>query len=287
MRARWSVAVVGTGAILGGVILAAACSRIEPGRVGILVSPSEQGSQQLTVARGLVWHLPVLTTLYEFPTGTQTVAWEGPRALSFNSREGAVFTGAVSLSYSLQERHIPAFYLKFRSDDLHRYESGYLRTAVAAALGDAAAGLTAEEAYGSRRDEILRKAKARVQEEVAAAGVVIEQLAFLGVPTPPDTIRSAIESKILAVHGAGRAEQEMRLAKAEVERQVSVSEAVARAKVAQARAEAEANRVLNASLTPKLLEWEKMKAPRNCGPKELADRLEPQQKFRITLVPAL
>lgn len=289
MRGRQKALVACMVAALGAAFLASAWTRIEPGNVGIKVAYTGEGrdGEEYTVVSGLVWSTPVVTALYEYPTSTQTVSWDADQAVAFNSRDGVVFRAALSLSFSLLKDKVPAFYLKFRSDDLPAYAGGFLRNVAIAALNESAAGFTAEELYSGKKEAVVKLATARIQEKVSQTGVVIEQFGFLGVPTPPEAIKAAMESKIVAVQEVIRAEQTVRLKKAEGDTQVSTVEASSRARVAVARAQAEANRVLNDSLTPRLLEWEKIKAPRNCGLSELKERLEQNKKIRIGFSPAL
>lgn len=245
---------------LASMMLLPACTRVEPGKVGIKVNQvgSERGVSDYTLTTGLVLYVPGLTSVYEYPTYTQTTKLEGDSALTFNSKEGTVFRAPVSISYSLDAAKVPAFYVKFRSDDLNTFTHGFLRNIVRDAVADESARYTAEEIYADKREEIRVAAQKRITDQVGAYGVVIEQFGFLGAPEPPDAIKEAITAKTSAIQNAIRVENEVRQTRAEAQKAVAMAEGEAQAKIAKATGEAKANQLLAASISQQLLEWRRL-----------------------------
>src|SRR5262249_34442513 len=182
-----------------------------------------RGVQDITLRTGLVLYAPVATTVFEYPTFVQTAVWtrspnEGRpinEEVSFNSNEGLVFTADISLAYRLLEARIPHFYVQFRSDDLAGFTHGFLRNVARDAFNELGARYTAEEIYGTKREQFLAETRKRINGEVDAYGVHLEQLGFIGAPRAPAAIVDAINAKIKAIQDALRVENELRQARAQ------------------------------------------------------------------------
>jgi len=253
---RTAIDVIGVVAF-GVLVLSATVIRIAPGYVGIKVNNlgPHRGVQDIALRTGLVFYAPVASTVFEYPTFVQTAVWtrsahEGRpinEEISFNSGEGLVFTADVSLAYRLEESRVPHFYVQFRSDDLAAFTHGYLRNVARDAFNELAARYTAEEVYGTKREQLLGQVKERINNEVSRFGVHIEQLGFIGAPRAPQPIVDAINAKIKAIQDALRVENELRQARAQAAKDV-----------AEAEGKARANQLLASSLSPVLLQWRQL-----------------------------
>jgi regulator of protease activity HflC (stomatin/prohibitin superfamily) len=247
---------VGLGALLA-FVLSITVVRIPPGYVGIKINNlgPHRGVQDITLRTGLVFYAPVATTVFEYPTFVQTAVWtrsltEGRpvnEEISFNSSEGLVFTSDISLAYRLMEARIPHFYVQFRSDDLAAFTHGFLRNVARDAFNELGAHYTAEEIYGTKRENFLAETRKRINNEVDAYGVRIEQLGFIGAPRAPQAIVDAINAKIKAIQDALRVENELRQARAQAAKDV-----------AEAEGRARANQLLASSLSQVLLQWRQL-----------------------------
>lgn len=230
------------------------CTRVGPGYAGIKVNyaGSDRGVEDIPKVTGWVFYNPFASQVLEWPTFIQTAVWtkdknEGSsnnEEISYNSNEGMVFTADISLSYRLLAEHVPSFYVKFRTDDLHKFTHGYLRNIARDAFNEAAAQYTADQLYGAKKEEVLIKAKDLLNKQVKEFGVVIEQFGYIGAPRPPDAVVEAINRKIEAIQHAIRTENEVRAAKAEAQKQI-----------AKAEGEATANERLARSLSESLIQW--------------------------------
>ena len=154
-----------------------------------------------------------------------------------------MFSADVSLAYRLEEARVPHFYVQFRSDDLSAFTHGYLRNVARDAFNELAARYTAEEVYGTKREQLLGQAKERINNEVSGFGVRIEQFGFIGAPRAPQPIVDAINAKIKAIQDALRVENELRQARAQAAKDV-----------AEAEGKARANQLLASSLSGVLLQ---------------------------------
>jgi len=249
------------------------CAKVEPGHVGVKINMmgDDRGVADIPLQTGLVWYNPFSTVIYEYPTFVQTEKWQigtddsgnqVDTSISFNSQDGMAIKAAVSVSYQLDGSKVPAFYVKFRSDDIRSWTYGYFRNVTRDAFNVIATDYTAEEIYSEKKGEFLDRVTVQVNQEVAEYGISVQQLGFIGALTLPQTMLNALNAKIEAVQQAQRAENELRQTEAEAAKNVAEAEGLAQARIARASAEAEANRLLTQSLSPTLLRWRQLENER-------------------------
>jgi regulator of protease activity HflC (stomatin/prohibitin superfamily) len=253
------------------VFLTQGCSysRVEPGHVGIRVHlyGGAKGVDFDALGVGAYWYNPVSTTIYKFPTYVQTAVWtadptEGHATneeLTFNTREGMVVRADISLSYHLDPTKVPAFFDKFRTDDLNTFTHGFLRNIARDAFNDLGPHYTVEEVYGEKKEELRRSVIARIQGEVSTYGVILEQFGYIGALRLPSNVEQALNNKIQATQEAMRIQNEIAQAEASAKKAIAVANGSAEARVKMAEAEAKANRIVSESLTPALVQYEAVK----------------------------
>src|SRR6201996_517880 len=246
----------------------AAVMRIGAGYVGveILLSGSQRGASEIPVRTGWVFYSPLRSQIIEFPTFVQTVKWthdlnEGRATneqMSFNSKEGMEIYSDVSLSYAIDPKRVPDFYVKYRVNDLDLFTHGILRDVVRNSLNEVASTYSVEQIYGEQKSEFLNKVQALIQQKMESVGVGIQQFGFIGAPRVPAVIASAITAKAQAIQDAERARNELAKTQAEAAKTVAEADGEAKAAVTRANGEAEANKIRQTSLTPQLLELRKI-----------------------------
>lgn len=243
-------------------VLSSCFKRIDPGHVGIVVDlyGSDKGVKNLPVVTGMNFYLPLMTEIFEYPTFVQTAVWtkdtnEGSptnEELSFSSREGLVITADISLSYQLVAERVPAFYVKFRSDDLSRFTHGFLRNVARDAFNEESVRYSVEDLYSTKKEEFLLKVRDRLNAQVRDFGVEVQQFGFVGAPRLPANVVESINAKIKAIQDAIRVENELRAVEAE-----------AKKKVAEAEGIAKANLAIQQSMTATVLEWKRLDLQRS------------------------
>jgi regulator of protease activity HflC (stomatin/prohibitin superfamily) len=246
----------------------AAITRIGAGYVGveIVLSGSQRGPSEIPIRTGWVFYSPLRSQIIEFPTFIQTVKWthdlnEGRASneeMSFNTKEGMEIYSDVSLSYAIEPRKVPDFYVKYRLSDLDNFTHGILRDVVRNSLNEVASTYSVEQIYGEQKAEFLNKVQMLIQGKMEPVGVSIQQFGFIGAPRVPAVIAAAITSKAQAIQDAERARNELAKTQAEAAKTVAEAEGEAKAAVTRANGEAEANRIRQTSLTPQLLELRKI-----------------------------
>jgi regulator of protease activity HflC (stomatin/prohibitin superfamily) len=250
---RWMLRLV---AVALFVPLLTGCTRIGPGHVGIKVSNAgdNRGVNQLPLSTGWVFYMPFGSTVFQYPTYVQTVVWSKDAAegnpneeITFNTSDNMVVGADVSLSYHLVDKDVPAFYVKFRSDDLKTFTDGFLHNTARIAFGRLSGNFTADEINSTKRAAYEHAVLALLSQMTAQYGLTIEQLGIIGKLHYPPEIQQAINAKVAAVQKAEQAVNELKVSQAEANKRVAVAEG-----------EARANAALTSSITPTLLEWKRL-----------------------------
>lgn len=231
---------------------------IPPGHVGILVNQygSNRGVQDYTTTTGYVTYNPISTSVVEYPTFVQTVKWtanpnegglndKGPgtenESITFTTRESVAVNADVSLSFQLEPEKIPAFYVKFRSDDIANFAYGFLHNVTRDAMMEIGGHYTVEEVMGNN-EKFLHEVRDRIQTQMTPIGVTIQQFGFIGAPRPPQQVIDSINAAQQAKYLAQQKQNEL------LQTQADAAKAVA-----SAEGQAKANQVLASSITDKLL----------------------------------
>lgn len=243
------------------------CTRIGPGHVGIQVnmSGSQRGVSDIATTTGWVFYIPGKTAIYEYPTFVQSYVWtkdekEGNDAneeITFTTKDALLVSLDVNVSYSLDAAKVPAFYVKFRSDDIRQFTHGFLRSVARDCFNETAGRYAVEQIMGDN-SAFLKDARACTQQHVIAYGVNIEQFGIIGAPRPPAGVIQAINMKVQASQIALQKQNEVLQAEAEARKTVAEAEGFARSTTVKAEAQARANERLAASITPALIEYRKL-----------------------------
>jgi len=227
--------------LLGAAALSlAACSRVEPGHVGIKVNNlgSDAGVQPEALGVGYYFAGPG-TNIYEYPIYTNTYVWtqsahEGKpinEEMTFSDKNGLQVTADVAISYHVDQGLAPKLFTTYRAD-MDAILATQVRPAVRDALNKVAGNMTVEEIYGPKRAELIDAAQARVQAIFATKGLVVERLYLASPIRLPDSIMKQINLRMANEQAALAAQAN-----------VATSEAEARARIAKAEGEAKATQI--------------------------------------------
>lgn len=228
-------------ALLGVCALSlAACSRVEPGHVGIKVDQygSGAGVSATSLPVGTYWS-GFGTTIYEYPVFTNTYTWtksteEGAttnQEFAFADKNGLTLTADVAVSYHVDSVKSPILFQKYRTD-MDGIVAGPMRVAIRNAITNAASNMTVEEIYGPRKAELIAKAQAEVQKYFTPYGLDVEQLYWASPVRVPDAVMRQINQKIANEQAALAAQAS-----------VATAEANARARIAEAEGKAKSMQV--------------------------------------------
>src|ERR1700677_940224 len=254
--------------ILVAFFFAGCATRIGPGRVGIKVdlAGTQRGVEDLPIRTGWVFYNFLSSAIVEYPTSVQTAKWtrdpnEGSsnnEEMSFNTKDGLTVYGDLSVSYHLDANKVPAFYVKFRNDDIGQFTHGFLRNVARDAINRTGSQYTVQEIMGEKKSELEQNSRQDLQKQVADIGVVIDQFGFIGSPRPPQSVIDAINAKVQAQQIAVQKQNELVQSQADAAKLVAAAEGQAKAQVAVANGEAESNRLRAACLSENIIKWQKL-----------------------------
>ena len=193
--------------IIVAFLFAGCATRIGPGRVGIKVdlAGTQRGVEDLPIRTGWVFYNFLSSTIVEYPTSIQTAKWtrdlnEGSptnEEMSFNTKDGLTVYGDLSVSYHLEAAKVPAFYVKFRNDNIDHFTHGFLRNVARDAINRTGSQYTVQEIMGEKKSELELDSRKDLQQQVLDIGVIIDQFGFIGSPRPPESVIAAINSSLM------------------------------------------------------------------------------------------
>lgn len=233
---------------------------VESGHVGVKVNKfgSEKGVEEKPLGVGVYW-VGFTWDIYEYPTFQQNEQWslspnEGKKhdqSVTFQC-EGMDVNADVGCVYQVRRDMAPALFQRFRLG-IDEISDGYLRQLVRNTMNDEASRYKIEQIYGEGRTKFITTVQKIVADEVRPLGLDIHNIT-IGALRLPGPVLNAINAKIAATQSAIQAENELRKTKAEAAKAVAQAEGDAQALLIAARARAQSNSMIAASLTPLLIE---------------------------------
>lgn len=228
------------GAVVALALTLVACSKVEPGNVGIRVSNfGERGVQGELVEPGKYVYNGPGYQLYEFPTFKQNHVYKDGDAIQFGTVEGLTVSSDIGVSYRVNKAQATKLFQDYRKgvDEITAVD---LRNIIQNAFVNVAGTRKIETVYGAGKKDLLDEVKKQVTARVAPSGLIIDDLYWSGNPRLPDTVVKSINSKINATQMAEQRQNEVAQAEAEADKARAEAQGVADAQLMKAKAEAEA-----------------------------------------------
>lgn len=238
---------------------------VDPGNVGVKVNlyGSDKGIDESDIADpGRIWFNPFYTAIYEFPTYNQQAKWEktvgANESISFNSVEGSSVNVDVGLSYHFVREKIPHIFKKFRKD-ANEITHGFLRQRVQDAFNEHGSTMKITDIFGGKKHELLVEVTRDLQEELKEEGFQIDSVSFLGSFRVDPQVEQSINMTIAASQRGIEAQNKLVQIKAEADQAIEKARGTSESTLISAKSQAEANKILSASLTPELVQYEALK----------------------------
>lgn len=249
------------------VVLSSSCKRIDAGHVGLVVKlyGSDRGVQDVTEATGWVWYNPFTTQIYEFPTFVQNVvftrdATEGSRSneeFRVTTKDGLVVSFDVSMNYRVAPNKAADIFRKYRKP-LEELDKTVMRNYMREAYNKVSGKYTAEQLY-ENKIQFQNESEQEIKNLLEKEGFIIEQVVLLNELRLPQGVVDNINAKINARQIALKKEQEVAQERADAQKEIERAKGYAEAMRIRAEAEAEYNRKIAESISPNLIEYEKVK----------------------------
>lgn len=246
------------GWVLGcAVFLASMAVVVPPGQAGVVVlfgkvnpEPLPSGLHFINPFAQVV-ELEVRTRNYTMSTTADEGQRRGDDSIAVISSDGLTVKLDATIFYSLQQARVPEIYRTIGPD----VEERIIRSEIRASLRDAAAGLTATDLYTTKRQAFITQVTKTLKASFEARGITLEQMLLRNVILP-DQITRAINDKIAADQDAQKMAFVLQKEKQEAER-----------KRIEAEGQARAQQIVSQSLTPQIIEYQRIQALREIGAK--------------------
>lgn len=230
-------------------LLLGACTRIEPGSVGIKVDllGESRSVDNIQVVVGRVFYNPWTTQIVRYPFVTQRYEWWGDDALRFNSTEGVRLGVDVAISLGVDPDRAPELYVKYRRT-LQEMIDNEIRDRVNGCMSLVASSMRVDRIVGEGRAEFINSSVLCIQDRLVTEGFVLNDFQLTSNFDIPANIQARIDEQIQAQQAAIAAENTVRQREAEARQREAQARGEANARLTQAEAEAAALRIQGQAL---------------------------------------
>jgi regulator of protease activity HflC (stomatin/prohibitin superfamily) len=215
---------------------------VDPGHAGILTrsgiaadSPVMPGTYRLGLGESI--------TLFD--TRVQRLDYQGSAA----SKDLQEVVGVISLNFRVAAADVPKIFTTIGVD----YQQRVIEPAVQETFKATMAQFTSSELI-TQRDAVKRVAQDLLSGRLGRFGIAVEELNVLDFRFSQE-FKSAIEAANAAKQAVVEEEQKLRSAQIQAQPRAPFAKAEAAATLARAQAEASANKTIQATLSPEVLEY--------------------------------
>lgn len=285
------VAVATVGVIgVGGLIGWNACAvKIPTGHVGIVYNINHGVSEnQVPLGQGLNFKSP-FDKVSKYPVSLTTIYLSADKREGSKEDESFIAIGkdnnqmkvSVEMSYSFDQEKLPSTFVKFKGQTGEQIEDTFIRSKVKSWTAEALSQFDTFDVYGASRTEANQAITAHLKEKFAEYGINVETANIIDIQLDEKTTQT-INNKIQRQQEveAERLEKEkqsilnekaLEQAQAEAEQKKLMAQGEAEAELIRAEAIAEANRLISESLTPELLEQQRLETWNGAYPQVVSD----------------
>ena len=212
--------------------------RIDSGQTGIIVNlaGSDRGVDDAKVETGWVVYNRFVKQLFEYPAFAQIVDYE---PFDIQDKKGTIFKTDPTIEYYIERENAKVVFLRYRKTT-EELEQSVILTEVKNAYKDIA-GLYETDSLINNRPAFEKEVENLLKERLSLRGFTFSNIQ--SSVKPNDVLQAAIDAKNTAVQNALKVENEKKAAIAEADKVV-----------AAAKGKADANRILQQSITPELIQ---------------------------------
>jgi len=240
------------------IIMFIGCHRVSPTEVGFKINNSGdyRGVDSLPVVTGYNFVMPGFASIVTLPTTQQHVVWseEGEKGdnvgsqITISCQGGAGFKMDVGFNYRVDPNKASKIYLKYRTDDLDKITSTYLRNVVRGTMQDLSGTMTVDSILNNLPYYEHTVAQ-NLSERLAKEGFIVDNFNITKQPTPNDSnLAASINNKIKAKQDAETSKMQLQQSIAEANKKMAEARGDSASKVINALADAEVIKVKTATL---------------------------------------
>lgn len=261
-----------------GVIPGSSVTTVEPGFAGLKIQlyGGTKGIENAELVSGRVWYNGYTEEIVIFPTYVNTYPFTQAPSEGSPADESVVFSvggspvsADVGVSFGFSTELLPE---QTNKTKLHQFYGTYRKTPEEFRANELRNGLrncfaeTAEtlkltpSMLPTNQQRLVKGVTDCTQKRFPV--IVVQDVSLLSPLRLPQEIQKSIDEQFAAQQAAQTSESNRRKAEAEAAANVARAKGEARVTIEQARAEAEANRLRAQSITPRLLELERLRVER-------------------------
>lgn len=253
---------VGVGVLALALVIAffSSYSVIEPGYTGVIFN-IWTGSLR-TVPQGLAARIPWVTRVQSYPTALRTYTMVerqaegsavGDDSLDLPTREGQHIRQDLSVTYNTSEDRAADVFRSFRGEDIQEIENTFIRRTIITVAQNAAGQMSLTEVISQKRDDLQVTIQEKLSKELAKMGFTLDKV-NMGASHLPAALEQQMQQKMAAQQQAQQAEYELQKQQMLAKAAVAKAEGEAQSVLVKAKAEGEANRMVQSSLSPAIIQ---------------------------------
>lgn len=262
--------------------------------VKVKLAGSDRGVQDMQLKTGWVFYNPLSEQVIEFPVSVQNIILSANKhegndkkdadkdhgvdeSITFSSIEGVNANADIGFSFHIDPAQAPHLYARFRQNDMRELAYGYMRNVLRESFSEVASKMPIQKIYGSGKSEMIAEVTAKCGANLGKDGIIIDQLTINGALRLPQNVADSINNAMAQTQNAIASENKVRQIEAEAKQTITTATGAAEAarqkatgeadslviktkaeaetRLVQAESQAKANKILNSSLTPQVIQY--------------------------------
>jgi regulator of protease activity HflC (stomatin/prohibitin superfamily) len=234
---------------------------ISPGYTGVIFN--KLSGTLRAVGQGLQPRVPFVTSVQSYPTALRTYTMvmregegsaAGDDSIDLPTREGQHIRQDISVTYNTSEDRAADVFRSFQGRPVEYIEATFIRRTIITVAQNAAGQMSLTEIISSKRGELQAAITDQLAVEFKKMGFGLDKV-NLGASHLPPAIEAQMQQKMAAQQQAQQAEYELQKQETLAKAAVAQATGEAQSTLVRAKAQAEANRLLQQSLTPTLVNY--------------------------------
>jgi regulator of protease activity HflC (stomatin/prohibitin superfamily) len=233
---------------------------IRPGNAGVVFN-RWSGSLRAT-GQGIVWRIPWITQVQSYPVALRTYTMvarsvegsaRGDDSIDLPTKEGQHIRQDISVTYNTSQEKAADVFRSFRGADIDDIEATFIRRTIITVAQNVAGQMALTDLIANQRGQLQDSIQEHLAEQMTKMGFVVDKV-NLGASHLPQAIEAQMQQKMAAQQTAQQADYELQRQQTLAKAKVAEAEGDAQSTLVKAKAQAEANRLLQETLTPMLLQ---------------------------------
>ena len=233
---------------------------IRPGNAGVVFN-RWSGSLRAT-GQGIVWRIPWVTQVQSYPVALRTYTMvaravegsaRGDDSIDLPTKEGQHIRQDISVTYNTSQEKAADVFRSFRGADIDDIEATFIRRTIITVAQNVAGQMALTDLIANQRGTLQDSVQDQLSQQMSKMGFVVDKV-NLGASHLPQAIEQQMQQKMAAQQQAQQAEYELQRQQTLAKAKVAEAEGDGQATLVKAKAQAEANRLLQETLTPMLIQ---------------------------------